>query len=157
MKNLKAKGKDEWTLLAETAEELNQTLGLEPKIKTTNSDKEDLKDKIKKGIELLTEDDNLSRQTKFMVDELGGDVDFEEPQVVESQDERPNDKNESSLSNKSQVYIAWMDGMTDTDSLHQHVEERIAKNTISSWKSGWKNGNKLPPISEEVGKPEIAE
>lgn len=66
----KKKGKDRWTMLAEAAKELNETLGLEPAIETTDVSEIELEEKLEEAAALIAPEDEFTEQTEYILSEF---------------------------------------------------------------------------------------
>lgn len=88
----KQKKKDRWTLLAETAVELNEVLGLEPPIETNEVSEIELEEKLQEASALITPEDDFTAQTEGILAEFKHSreepADTEQPEAEAEEDEQ---------------------------------------------------------------------
>lgn len=58
------------------------------------------------------------------------------------------EKEESDLSNKAVIFLAWKDGVEDVSALLERVNSAVKENTIKVWMNRWKRGVALPSIAK---------
>lgn len=163
--------------LIKAAKELNDILGLDPRIKTGKkvADKE-LIDQLLEASDLILPEDDISDDTMKVIEILKGEaVDDEEEELEEDtevEEDEVKDKvekeqkmkkdmksnkqkkenaseNGRSKSNKAIVYEAWKSNITDIKELAARVNNKVKESTIRTWIAHWKKGKNLPAIARK--------